>query len=64
MESMIHIGADVKKGSVKKVNKMILAILNTSAGDDVKRTALGVIGKLWNVRNVTIEGCTINAGGE
>ena len=54
MKSAIHIGNIIKKQEQQKLVKGILAILNTSAGDEVKKKALEEHGKAFQVSGVTI----------
>jgi len=56
MDSMIHIGTDVKK-TLPDLTKSILQILGTNAGDDVKKTALNVLVQAFEVKNTTISNC-------
>ena len=57
MKAAIHIGAEVKKGSINKMHKLILDILATSAGDEVKKAALSTMGSAFKVEGVSISSC-------
>ena len=61
MKSLIHIGADVEqqKAVLPEITKSILSILATSAGDDVKCEALKTLSGAFEVKNVTVNGCTL-----
>lgn len=41
------------KDAVREVQAAVLAILNTAAGDDVKKAAIAAIGKVGSVDNTT-----------
>lgn len=60
MKSLVHIGADVEQ--VKKVlpnlTIAIMKILNSSAGDDVKKKALDSLTGAYEVKNNHLENCS------
>lgn len=63
MKSMIHIGADAE--SVKKtlpdITKALLQILSSGAGDEVKKKAIEALSLTFQVQNISINGCNLNA---
>ena len=60
MESMIKVGPDAAKiaTALPAMTKAIMAILNSGAGDDVKKSALEALRTAYRIENVTISGCT------
>ena len=58
MKSSMHIGADVKRGTVKEINKQILKILHTEAGDEVKKAALSALTINLKTENVAVNSCS------
>jgi len=63
MKSLIHIGADVEQ--VRKVlpdiTKAILQILDSGAADNVKIKALEMLSGTFEVKNASINNCTLTA---
>jgi hypothetical protein len=59
-DSMIHIGAKVSdlKGSLPAVTAAILKILESAAGDDVKKAAIAALSAQFKVENVSIMNST------
>lgn len=59
MDSMLHIGADVSKikAALPEMTKAILAILATTAGDEVKKHALASLSSAYKVENVSVMNC-------
>jgi hypothetical protein len=55
--SSIHVGAIVDRTGVKEMGALILSILDTPAGDDVKKAALEAVAKAIAVNNTSITGC-------
>jgi hypothetical protein len=60
MKSLLHIGHDAEKikEAIPTINKAILEILNCSAGDEVKKKALDIIGMNVEVKNISVSGCS------
>lgn len=56
---LLHIGHDVSKlkATLPDVTRAIIAILNTSAGDEVKKAALGALSQQFTIQNVSISSC-------
>jgi hypothetical protein len=59
MKTMIHVGNDVEKikEALPTITKSIIEILNSSAGDDVKKKALEIVSLNVEVKNVTVSNC-------
>lgn len=55
MKAAIHIGAS--KEAVQEVNKGIMAIVNSPAGDAVKVEALRVLQSAAEVKNTVVQNC-------
>ena len=55
-DCMIRVGGQ-DKGTVASIRDALLAILNTTAGDSVKQTAMATLGQAAKVENITISGC-------
>ena len=62
--SVIHVGADVEQCNkvLPTLTESILKILNTAAGDEVKKKALDMLTGAYEVKNVTIQNCTFTGG--
>lgn len=56
MKSAIHIGTDAEKLSkaLPDITKNIINILNTTAGDDVKKCAIEALTKAFSVNNINL----------
>jgi phage baseplate assembly protein W len=56
---MIQIGSDPAKlkAAMPDITKAILAILNTTAGDEVKKAALSALAQQFTVQNVSLSDC-------
>ena len=64
MKNMMHIGNDVEKikEALPEITKALMEILNSSAGDEVKKKAMDIIGMNVEIKNVTITNCAFHAG--
>jgi hypothetical protein len=60
MKNLLHIGADAEKvkGRLPEITKALLALMATSAGDDVKKAAIDALTKAYAVENVSVNNCT------
>ncbi len=57
-ETFVYIGANVEKKTLKAITNAILKILAVKDGDEVKKAALNVLTSAYEVKNVSITGCT------
>ena len=65
MKSMIHVGADVETRKVlPDITKAILQILASGAGDEVKKKALEMLSKVFEVNNTSIMNCNFAGSGK
>ena len=60
MKSLMHIGADVDqtKKVLPQLTISILKIINTSAGDDVKKKALEMLSGTFEVKQCVVQNCS------
>lgn len=60
---LLQIGSDPAKlkAALPEITKAIIAILNTNAGDEVKRAALTALSQQFTVQNVSLTSCTFEA---
>lgn len=63
MKSLLHIGHDAEKikEALPAITKSIMEVLNSSAGDDVKKKALDIIGLNTEVKDVNVSGCVFTS---
>ena len=57
MKSAIHIGAAVNKRSVKQIEKFVLKVLKSNAGDDVKKHAISSFSVAYQVGPSAVSNC-------
>ena len=57
----IHIGPVVDKSSVASLQAAILKILESSAGDDVKKAAITALSASFSVNGSTISNCQFSS---
>lgn len=68
MKSMIHVGPDSEETKetissfAKHIAPFILRILNSPAGDDVKKKALDILTSPAAPQNITISNCSLVNG--
>lgn len=62
MKTAIHIGPDGAKlkAALPEITKAILAVLNSPAGDDVKKAAISALQSSFTVQNTSIMNCNFS----